>query len=119
MQGTYLMNVYFVFKVQKAFFSFRELTPSLIPSRRGHFSTGLSKKLVEMPGVLKDSSSRARALAGQRDTGISRNAFLGISFCFNKSAHSILFTVLDNHPESSESLSETVKSGDGQRPPPP
>ena len=42
-----------------------------------------------MPGVLKDSSSRARALARQRDTEISRNAFLGISFCFNKSAHSI------------------------------
>ena len=29
-----------------------------------------------MPGVLKDSSSRARALARQRDTEISRNAFL-------------------------------------------
>ena len=35
-----------------------------------------------MPGVLKDSSSEARALARQRDTEISRNAFLGISFCF-------------------------------------
>lgn len=33
-----------------------------------------------MPGVLKDSSSRARALARQRDTEISRDAFLGISF---------------------------------------
>lgn len=33
-----------------------------------------------MPGVLKDSSSEARALARQRDTEISRNAFLGISF---------------------------------------
>lgn len=41
-----------------------------------------------MPGVLKDSSSEARALARQRDTEISRNAFLGISFFF-KSAHSI------------------------------
>ena len=30
--------------------------------------------------VLKDSSSRARALARQRDTEISRNALLGISF---------------------------------------
>ena len=36
-----------------------------------------------MGGVLKDSSSRARALARQRDTEISRNAFLGIFFlCF-------------------------------------
>ncbi|MDO4809341.1 MAG: hypothetical protein Q4A04_05195 [Eubacteriales bacterium] len=33
-----------------------------------------------MLGVLKDSSSRARALARQRDTEISRDAFLGISF---------------------------------------
>ena len=33
-----------------------------------------------MPGVLKDSSSRARALSRQKDTEISRNALLGISF---------------------------------------
>lgn len=46
-----------------------------------------------MPGVLKDSSSGARALARQRDTEISRNAFLGISFCFYKSAHSIYLLV--------------------------
>ena len=39
--------------------------------------------------VLKDSSSKTRALARQRDTEISRNAFLGISFFFFKSAHSI------------------------------
>ena len=40
------------------------------------------KILCQMRCVLKDSSSRARALARQRDTEISRNAFLGISFCF-------------------------------------
>ena len=33
-----------------------------------------------MPGVLKDSNSKVRALARQRDTEISRNAFLGIPF---------------------------------------
>ena len=36
---------------------------------------------TQMPDVLKDSSSRVRALARQKDTEISRNAFLGISFC--------------------------------------
>ena len=46
-----------------------------------------------MPGVLTDNSSRARALARQRDTEISRNASLGISFCFYKSAHSIYLPV--------------------------
>ena len=52
----------------------------VINTQKGH---------IIMPGVLKDSSSRARALARQRDTEISRNAFLGISFFFFKSAHSI------------------------------
>ena len=39
-----------------------------------------AKKDGLMRCVLKDSSSKTRALARQRDTEISRNAFLGISF---------------------------------------
>ena len=38
------------------------------------------QKGTATPCVLKDSSSRARALSRQKDTEISRNAFLGISF---------------------------------------
>ena len=39
-----------------------------------------AKGTAQTPCVLKDSSSRARALSRQKDTEISRNAFLGISF---------------------------------------
>lgn len=55
-----------------------------------------------MPGVLKDSSSRARALARKANTEISRNAFLGIFFFLLKSAHSIY-----------QSLSLTIKAQGG------
>lgn len=40
----------------------------------------MNEKGAQRPCVLKDSSSRARALSRQKDTEISRNAFLGISF---------------------------------------